>query len=115
MSSQAVSEARTRARVVCDEQGLDEDRRDAVLLVVSELMGNAVRHGRPPVSCTVIADGADVIVSVDDADPTPLVAPRRRTVDDQDEGGRGLRIVAGLARLWGSATTSKGKRVWARV
>ena len=41
---------------------------DPVLLVVSELVGNAVRHGKPPVDLRLRTSGAGVRVDVHDED-----------------------------------------------
>jgi two-component sensor histidine kinase len=87
-----------------------------VVLVASELVGNAVRHaapgddGRLRVHWTVGAH--DVTVSVTDGSRVP---PRRRTAEPTDTYGRGLAIVEALAADWGVEAVTGGKRVWARV
>jgi serine/threonine-protein kinase RsbW len=91
-------------------------------LVVSELVGNAVRHGAP------LADGgvrvgwmvSDSVVRIEVADGGrgPLehevtTPPRAGSVDA--ESGRGLAIVALLTASWGSAFDSAALVVWADV
>lgn len=89
---------------------------DEVVLVASELVGNAVRHtapgddGRLRVHWTVTA--RHVTVSVADASQDP---PRRRDAEPTDPDGRGLAIVEALAAEWGVDAAPGGKRVWARV
>lgn len=71
------------------------DLLDDVAIVVSELVGNAVRHGTPPVRVEVEAedgDGSHVVrLSCHDSGPWDGTPPR-------PEGGRGFVLVRGLAR-----------------
>ena len=41
--------------------------------------------------------------------------PRLVIAGTEDEGGRGLRLVAGISQRWGVDTLRSGKRVWADV
>ncbi len=68
---------------------------DSVLMVVSELVTNAVRHGRPPVWLELRRSPAALRVSVHDDDPTDPGTPSPSGEDD--ESGRGLAIVRALA------------------
>lgn len=109
----SVRDARAYVRRRCDEQHVSADRRDVLELAVSELVGNALRHGRPPVSYDVTPDGDDLVLVVDDADTT---APGD-AVDcgPECEGGRGLFLISRLARSWGWEPSAAGKRVWVRA
>jgi anti-sigma regulatory factor (Ser/Thr protein kinase) len=71
-----------------------EDLLDDVALVVSELVGNAVRHGTPPVSLDLEAgmDGRRWVVEVRVHDHGRWDPTRPAT-----DGGRGLAIVRALA------------------
>jgi anti-sigma regulatory factor (Ser/Thr protein kinase) len=89
------SVARTHARRVLGS--LDPAVADDVLLVVSELVTNAVLHGRDPIVLTLRLDLPEVIISVSDRGAT---APTPRHPDDDDERGRGLEIIEGLAVHW---------------
>ena len=109
----ALHDARAWVRSRCEEHDVDGDRCDTLELAVSELVGNAVRHGRPPVDVDVRAEGDDVVLSVSDGDPTPPGEATESALDA--EGGRGLFIVSRLARAWGWERTASGKRVWTRV
>lgn len=116
-------DARRQARLACTGNGVPDDRCDDIVLVLSELLGNAVRHGRPPVTYAVAPDGPDMLVTVEDGDPAlPAVpagtGPERSSTSraaTDAESGRGLQIVAALSRLWGWRATSAGKLVWARL
>ncbi|GAA0915377.1 ATP-binding protein [Nonomuraea longicatena] len=92
--------------------------------VLGELGGNAVRHtasGGPHGEFSVeiwqrIRDGRTV-VSVAVHDQGSAGRPEVRPVSTSAEGGRGLLVVAGLARRWGfaSAGTGCGRVVWAEL
>jgi hypothetical protein len=83
----------------------------AAELIVSELVTNAIRYGRPPFQLRIIRDDA-LICEVSDASST---APHLRRARTFDEGGRGLLIVAQIARRWGSRQTPAGKTIWAEI
>jgi anti-sigma regulatory factor (Ser/Thr protein kinase) len=86
-------------------------------LVISELLSNALQHGKPLPGEAIRAawdlDAGSVRVSVSDGggatepelgEPTPTAI-----------GGRGLRIVARLSRRWGTSSGHEGTTVWAEV
>jgi anti-sigma regulatory factor (Ser/Thr protein kinase) len=105
--------ARADARKVCADHGVDDDRTESAVLVLSELVGNAVRHGTPPVSYTTGLDRDDVLLTVDDGTSAP---PLGSAGGDPDaESGRGLLLVTSLSRSWGWRPLAGGKQVWARV
>ncbi|WP_329107023.1 ATP-binding protein [Streptomyces sp. NBC_01439] len=70
----------------------------AVLLVVSELVANAVRHAQDSPDAEVTLHMAEhlLVVSVEDLDPRPITP-----ADAGRTSGRGLRTVADLARTFG--------------
>ncbi|MFJ4189262.1 SpoIIE family protein phosphatase [Kitasatospora sp. NPDC089509] len=77
-------------------------------LVVTELVTNAIRYGRAPVRLRLIRDRR-LICEISDGGAT---APRLRRAGADDEGGRGLYLVAQLTRRWGTRFTPEGKTIW---
>jgi anti-sigma regulatory factor (Ser/Thr protein kinase) len=109
------SAALVRRRLSDDlaRNGVDAESIAEVVLVASELVGNAVRHtssGPLDVSWDLDPDGVTVRV----ADESTTL-PTLRTPQDSEPGGRGLTIVAAVSDDWGAYTLGSGKRVWAHV
>ncbi|MER6633093.1 SpoIIE family protein phosphatase [Streptomyces sp. NPDC000987] len=77
-------------------------------LVVSELVTNALRYGKPPIQVRLIKVDT-LICEVSDASST---APHLRRARLTDEGGRGLLLVAQLTHRWGTRHTRLGKTIW---
>ncbi|MFE2286335.1 SpoIIE family protein phosphatase [Streptomyces sp. NPDC059443] len=88
--------------------GLDE-LAFATELLLSELVTNAIRYGTEPIRVRLVHDRA-LICEVSDGSST---APHMRRATNTDEGGRGLFLVAQLARSWGTRYTPQGKVIWA--
>ncbi|MCX2184593.1 PAS domain-containing SpoIIE family protein phosphatase/ATP-binding protein [Streptomyces sp. SKN60] len=101
-----------RARKLATEQlglwGLEETA-FVTELMVSELVTNAIRYGRPPISLRLIHDGG-LVCEVSDGSST---APHMRRARTYDEGGRGLLLVAQLSERWGTRHAANGKTIWA--
>jgi anti-sigma regulatory factor (Ser/Thr protein kinase) len=86
---------------------------DTVLLLVSELVTNAVRHAATPFEITIAVDRSQVTVAVVDHDRAHQ--PTVRNPAPHDTSGRGLRIVDELATSWGTEPVADdAKRVWFR-
>ncbi|MGW3725832.1 SpoIIE family protein phosphatase [Streptomyces sp. NPDC000851] len=101
--------SRTRAAVT-DQMavwGLD-DMAFTTELVASELVTNAIRHATGPVRLRLLRDRA-LICEVSDGSST---SPRLRRARTEDEGGRGLFLVAQLTERWGTRYTTDGKVIW---
>lgn len=78
-------------------------------LIASELVTNAIRHAQPPLRLRLIQ--ADVLTcEVSDGSST---SPHIRMATAEDEGGRGLFLIAQLAQRWGTRYTPAGKTIWA--
>ncbi len=110
VSAPAAARALVVDRLV--REGLAPATVQDVVLVVSELVTNAVRHGSPPIELQVRTSGDAVVVEVrDDRTEEPVLrAPRA-----DDEWGRGLRIVDMLSERWGSRLGRWDKSVWSVV
>jgi anti-sigma regulatory factor (Ser/Thr protein kinase) len=119
----AVPCARLHARHVLWEWGWNELAPDSELLV-SELVTDAVQatagYDQAAVRLRLSGDGAHVLIEVWDADPrppTPKDLGEHSTPDPQEEGGRGLFLVAALSARWDWYPTREpaGKVVWCEV
>lgn len=111
-SPAAVAVCRAFARIQLHDWALSPERVDETVLVLSELMTNALRHARTPVVVTLFCDGRAVTLTLTDGDADP---PAGRAAATSDEDGRGLRIVEQLCESWGVAPAPVGKTVWARL
>lgn len=85
---------------------------DDLKLIVSELVTNAVRYGRPPVRVEVAADEDTVTVAVADGGED---MPTARHAGDDAENGRGLLLIDLLAAEHGVRPDPPGKAVWAAL
>ncbi|GFE26589.1 MULTISPECIES: SpoIIE family protein phosphatase [Streptomyces] len=103
----AVGKARELATGQLREWGLTE-LSYATELVVSELVTNAVRHASGPVHLRLLRDRT-LLTEVSDTGHT---SPHLRHSASDDEGGRGLFIVAQLVQRWGTRYTPYGKTIW---
>jgi two-component sensor histidine kinase len=93
--------------------GCSSERRHGLLLVVSELVTNAVVHARSAPEVVATQWSRRVRVEVYDNDVSPPVVRDPSTLDSG--GGFGLAMVAALSDRWGWEPTATGKRVWAEA
>ncbi|MFF8862513.1 MULTISPECIES: ATP-binding protein [unclassified Streptomyces] len=85
---------------------------DLAALLVSELVTNSLRHATGPIGVRLVRPGGlDGALLVEVSDPLPD-PPRERVARLEDENGRGLQLVAGAARRWGTRPGANGKTVW---
>lgn len=87
---------------------------DTALLLVSELVTNAVLHAHGEVSLRVQDRGATARIEVGDGSAMP---PRMHGFAVESATGRGLRLLDRLAVRWGAlpAASGGGKVVWFEV
>ncbi|MEU3901081.1 SpoIIE family protein phosphatase [Streptomyces sp. NPDC045251] len=78
-------------------------------LIASELVTNAIRHGKGPVRLRLIHDRGRLLCEVTD---TNSASPHLRHARASDEGGRGLYIVMRLSSHWGVRHGRRDKTIW---
>ncbi|MEU3143448.1 MULTISPECIES: ATP-binding protein [unclassified Streptomyces] len=107
----AAGAARSTVRAQLHGWGLDCVDDQAALLV-SELVTNALRHATGPIGVRLLRpSGLDGVLRVEVSDPLPGL-PYERFARPEDEGGRGLQLLARTARRWGTRSGDVGKTVW---
>jgi anti-sigma regulatory factor (Ser/Thr protein kinase) len=90
---------------------LGSDAWDVALLLLTELVTNAVRYGEGPVDLALVED--PTLFRVDVADQGHAMPVMDPTADLLSDRGRGLLLVESLARAWGvTPVPDVGKRVW---
>ncbi len=85
---------------------------DAVELLTSELVTNALIHAGTPMVLRLRPAGAGVEVEVHDGSAMP---PARRHYSSTATTGRGVEVLDSLADEWGWRPDVDGKTVWFRV
>ena len=110
-------EPRAPSRARREIEKLTEDlrwRAADVLLVVSELVTNSVRHGPARAEIELLARRSEEALEVEVCEPGPgFELPRRVTQPALQGGGLGLVIVDELADAWGLRTDGEAC-VWVR-
>ncbi|MEU1404858.1 SpoIIE family protein phosphatase [Streptomyces sp. NPDC005728] len=102
------------ARTVTERQLATWDLSDlsfTAALVVSELVTNGIRYASGPVMLRLIRDRCLLCEVSDNAHTAPHLRRARR----DDEGGRGLFLVAQMSQRWGTRYTASGKTIWAEL
>jgi serine/threonine-protein kinase RsbW len=109
-------DAAADARLAATELlGAETDPRtiEDILLVISELVTNAVRHagaGRGETIEVCVTDQGETIL-IEVMDGAPGSEPKVRS--DDGPGGMGLMVVSGLCADWGTRQSEGRKTVWA--
>jgi anti-sigma regulatory factor (Ser/Thr protein kinase) len=107
--SAATSSARAVVRDLCATAEVGTDTVETAVLLVTELVSNAIEHG----GGTAVLDAGVVEdrlrVAVGDEDPT-IPSVNLGAIDD--ERGRGLMLVEALSSRWGAVLRGRGKSVW---
>ncbi|WP_073783594.1 ATP-binding protein [Streptomyces uncialis] len=110
-----------RSRLAGSGIAADEPLAETLILLVSELVTNAVVHTGCPAVLRILLSGRGpdaetepetVRVEVADSCARP---PRPRHAEGDETGGRGLELVDGLADRWGWQREGSGKRIWCEV
>lgn len=86
---------------------------DDALLLISEVVTNAVVHGRPQLVLSIECGADDLRVRVRDGAPN---LPQQRRIQSDDKSGRGLSLLHQLSHAWGVELVNDeygtGKEVW---
>jgi anti-sigma regulatory factor (Ser/Thr protein kinase) len=111
-----------RSRLAVSGIGADEPLAETLILLVSELVTNAVVHTGCPAVLRLLLTGmrddpsgspaGTVRLEVADSSSRP---PAPRHAGGDETGGRGLELVDGLADRWGWDPEGVGKRIWCEV
>lgn len=110
---QAVRHARRYTRRTLRGWGVRPDGIDTALLVVSELVTNALVHTDGPVRLDLTLHHHRLRVAVTDASPrTPVKPP---DIGWEATGGRGILLVEAMSDTWGTVPVSGGKQVWCEL
>lgn len=117
-----VGQARHRMREQLRSYGVSDSVVDDAVLILSELLSNACRHGRPLGRQSEVGDGdvraawrvdrtGGLTVEVTDGGGPTRPVPATPSVTAR--GGRGLNIISALAERWGVRDDSSGEvTVW---
>lgn len=107
----SVRRARHFVAEVATRAGFESPTIGLAAVAASELVTNAVVHGRGPISVRTVLDPASLRVEVQD---TAADLPQRVDPDAARDGGRGLTIVDSFTEEWGCTVVrgACGKSVW---
>ncbi|WEH16934.1 ATP-binding protein [Streptomyces sp. VNUA24] len=109
-----VPQARRFVAALLDERGPVDD----AVLIVSELATNAVRHSSSGLAdgwfLVIVSFGHD-LVRIEVVDTGSEGEPCLRDATEQEEGGRGLALIAACAKDWGVKNWPDGRSVWAEL
>lgn len=120
-----VGQARRRMREQLRSHGVSDSVVDDAVLILSELLSNACRHGRPLGRHSDVGEGdvraawrvdrtGGLTVEVTDGGGPTRPVPATPSVTAR--GGRGLNIIGALAKKWGVRDDSSGEvTVWVLV
>jgi anti-sigma regulatory factor (Ser/Thr protein kinase) len=86
---------------------------DTVLLVVSELVTNALVHTGGQVRLDLTVFNGRLRVAV--ADNSPRTPVRPTNIGWEATGGRGILLVEAMSAAWGTVPVSGGKQVWSEI
>lgn len=108
-STPVVSRVRRHVRALLAAWELGQERIDDAILVIEELVANVVDHARTTFRLSIRLTDTQLYLAVsDDSDRIPEQRPHDLTA----VRGRGLQLVAALARRWGCDRHGPGKTVW---
>jgi two-component sensor histidine kinase len=108
--SGALAELRRWARSWMEQHPTDGVDPDNVVLSMTELVTNSIKHGAGPVDVELSGDSDNLVLIVSD---TSQEMPLRPEMSLDTETGRGMLILESLVTRWGvQPEPSGGKTVW---
>ncbi|MFE2566005.1 SpoIIE family protein phosphatase [Streptomyces mirabilis] len=110
---EAVRHARRFTRRTLRAWGVPDDSMDGALLVVSELVTNALVHTDGQVRLDITLINHRLRISVADTSPRTPVKPT--SIGWEATGGRGILLVEAMSATWGTVPVSGGKQVWSEI
>jgi anti-sigma regulatory factor (Ser/Thr protein kinase) len=111
----APAQARAAIAEFSEKQGIPTDTLATIMLLVSELVTNAVIHSQvePPAGISVLARLADAMIRVEITDQGVGFTPQKRDPARTD-GGYGLYLLDKAAAHWG-VERRDGTTVWFEI
>ena len=103
---------RRDVRVLLQDWSLDTEVVEDALLVVEELVANVVDHAHTRFDLVIQLSDEVLRIAVHDESVSD---PELQPFDAHAGRGRGLQLVASLARQWGYDHHDGGKTVWAEL
>ncbi|MFD7732104.1 ATP-binding protein [Kitasatospora phosalacinea] len=91
----------------------DPDLAEDVVLLVAELVGNAMLHAGGPLE--LVLDATPDRLRIEVSDPSEVLPTLRTPHLPGLPGGHGLYIVQRTADRWGADRHSQGKSIWAEI
>jgi anti-sigma regulatory factor (Ser/Thr protein kinase) len=103
--------AKARRAISSLRGDLDPSVRETLRLLVTELVGNSVRHAAAD-AVTLRVEVGPTAVLTEVTDSGPGFDPARAGAPREDHSGYGLFLVERLAARWGVARAGRATRVW---
>ncbi len=107
----SVAEARRRMSEMA-EPLVEESRMGELQLVLSEVVGNAIRHGSATDAITLAVTPKEEFLCVQVTDAGSGLAPRPRATAPDEHGGWGFFLIEYLTRRWGMTREDHHTCVW---
>lgn len=118
-TTHAARDARAAAAAWLRDEELGNGVADDVLMVVSELVTNSIRHATPAddggLWLSAERHDDDIQLAVHDDGTGGSVEQRPSEIRGDRIGGFGLQLVAAVASAWGVERDDLGTLVWARL
>jgi two-component sensor histidine kinase len=108
----AATHARRRLAAQLHTWSIGTTDAEPILLIAHELVTNAIEHARTDLELAVSFDGTSVVVEVHDQS---TLQPQLQPLDLRAARGRGLQMVAAMAKSWNCTQHANGKTVRAVI